>query len=70
MRGAGRRESLARMTYAFVIGRTPSPSLSALCDQLDAELRDLGWTKVENSDDAPTIITRIVIGTGVRAPDM
>ena len=46
------------MTFAFVIAG-PSPPLSALCDQLDAELRGLGWTRVENADDAKLVLNLV-----------
>src|SRR5207247_2409234 len=43
------------MTFAFVIARTPSPSLAALLDQLEAELRDRGWERTAN-DDAKLVV--------------
>src|SRR5664279_1655022 len=59
MRGGRHRESLTTMTFAFVIARALPPSLSALCDQLDAELRGLGWTRVESSDDAKLVFNLV-----------
>ena len=47
------------MTFTFVVAGSPSPSLSALCDQLDAELRELGWTRVESSDDAKLVFNLV-----------
>ena len=44
------------MKYAMIIARTPSPSLAALLDQLDAELRERGWERTESSDDAKLVI--------------
>src|SRR5512141_2788956 len=52
-------ESLPAMTFAFVVARAPSQPLSALCDQLDAELRALGWTRVENVDDAKLVFNLV-----------
>ena len=47
------------MTFTFVVAGSPSPSLSALCDQLDAELRELGWERVESSDDAKLVFNLV-----------
>ena len=43
------------VTFAFVIGHTPSPSLGALLDQLEAELIDRGWER-SGQDDAKLIL--------------
>ena len=47
------------MTFAFVVAGTPSPSLAALCDQVDAELRDLGWSRVEAADEAKLVFNLV-----------
>ncbi len=59
MRRIRRRDTLARMTFAFVIARALPPSLSALCDQLDSELRGRGWTRVEDPDDAKLVLNLV-----------
>ena len=43
------------MTYAFMVAREPSASLSSLLDQLDAGLRDRGWSRVEG-DEAKLVV--------------
>jgi Class II Aldolase and Adducin N-terminal domain len=49
MRRDARAVSVRGVTYAFVIAGTPSPSLSALLDQLEGALRARGWERgVEN----------------------
>jgi Class II Aldolase and Adducin N-terminal domain len=59
MRGGSHRESLPTMTFSFIVAAAPSPALSALCDQLDAELRELGWTRVESSDNAKLVFNLV-----------
>jgi hypothetical protein len=59
MRDGRRPETLETMTFAFVIARALSPSLSALCDQIDAELRGLGWTRVDEPNDAKLVLNLV-----------
>src|SRR6266516_3864647 len=47
------------MTYAFVVDGSPSPSLAALTDQLDAELRGRGWRRVENGGEAKLVVNLV-----------
>ena len=47
------------MTFTFVAAGAQSPPLSALCDQLDAELRSLGWTRVDDPDDAKLVFNLV-----------
>jgi hypothetical protein len=47
------------MTYAFVFAGPTSPALAALTDQLDAELRDRGWTRVASADDAKLVFNLV-----------
>jgi Ribulose-5-phosphate 4-epimerase and related epimerases and aldolases len=50
-----RHESVDAMTFAFLIAREPSPALSSLLDQIDAELRARGWTRTDDEDDAKLV---------------
>ena len=47
------------MTYAILVGGQPSPPVAALLDQLDAELRARGWTRVEDVDDAQLVLNAV-----------
>ncbi len=47
------------MTFAFVFAGDLSPSLSALCDQLDAELRGRGWARSEGPADAKLVFNLV-----------
>ncbi len=47
------------MTYAILVGGTPSPAVAALLDQLDAELRARGLTRVPDVDDAQLVLNAI-----------
>ena len=59
MRAFLRRETLVGMSFAFVVARALSPALSALCDQLDAELRGRGWARTESPDEAKLIFNLV-----------
>lgn len=50
MTSRSRRAIVFAVTYAFVFGAKPSPSLAALLDQIDAALRARGWQRVEGAE--------------------
>jgi hypothetical protein len=58
MRGRELRVSVRCVTYAFAITGTPSPSLAALLDQLEAALRTRGWT--QSDGDQPKLVINAV----------
>ena len=47
------------MTYAILVGGRPSPALASLLDQLDAELRARGFTRVADVDDAKLVLNAV-----------
>jgi ribulose-5-phosphate 4-epimerase/fuculose-1-phosphate aldolase len=47
------------VTFAFVFAGDLSPSLSTLCDQLDAELRGRGWARGEDPADAKLVFNLV-----------
>jgi hypothetical protein len=59
MRGSPWFGSVACMTFAFVVAGTPSPALAALSAELDGELRDRGWTRVDDADDAKLVFNLV-----------
>jgi ribulose-5-phosphate 4-epimerase/fuculose-1-phosphate aldolase len=47
------------VTFAILVGGRPSPAVRALLDQLDAELRGRGFTRVDDVEDAQLVLNAV-----------